>query len=58
MKSRNNISWNPNLSPEEEDRLAYLKLSGQEKWDYLMRLILATCPYKKITFDKRNIEWT
>ncbi|MGB3588206.1 MAG: hypothetical protein WBA23_16775 [Tunicatimonas sp.] len=56
-KSKRNISWNPDVDPETEDRLAYLALNPQERWDYMMTLILATYPKKLVTYDKRKIEW-
>ncbi|WKN41119.1 hypothetical protein [Tunicatimonas pelagia] len=52
-KYKRNISWNPDVDPETEDRLAYLALNGQERWDYMMTLILATYPKKVVTYDKR-----
>jgi len=58
-KTNRNISWIEGIDPETEDRLAYLKLSPKERWEYLMTLILATYPSgKKVTFKKRIIEWT
>jgi len=57
-KSKSNISWKKGVNPETEDRVQYLKLSSQEKWDYLMTLILATYPSETVSFDKRQIEWT
>jgi hypothetical protein len=58
IKTAKNISWKDGINSETEDRLQYLKLSSKEKWNYLMTLILATYPpNKKVTFDKRIIEW-
>ncbi|MGD1891697.1 MAG: hypothetical protein ACFB15_14045 [Cyclobacteriaceae bacterium] len=57
-RSERNISWNPNIGPETEDGLAYLVLNAQQRWDYMMTLILATYPEKSVTYDKRQVEWT
>ena len=60
MKTKKNISWKPDIDPETEDRLAFLKLNPQERWDYIMTLILATYPkgVKTVQYNKRKIEWT
>ncbi len=54
------LSWNPDFEPETEDRLAFLRLSAQERWNHIMAVILATYPKKNlpVTFHKRQIEWT
>ena len=59
-KSKRNISWNPDLDPVEEDRIAFLSMNAQERWDYIMELILATYPggLSALRYDKRKIEWT
>lgn len=58
MSNNKNISWNPSIDPETEDRLAFLKLSSQEKWKYMMGIVLANYPKKEVTYAKRIIEWT
>ncbi len=52
------LSWKEGIDPETEDRLEYLKLTSEEKWKYMMTLILSKFPAdKQITFKKRIIEW-
>ena len=51
------LTWNPNIDPESEDRLAFLKLSYTARWAYLMLLIMKKLPLGGGQFSKRIIEW-
>ncbi|MDH5396860.1 MAG: hypothetical protein OEX02_01850 [Cyclobacteriaceae bacterium] len=59
IKARGKITWHPDKDPEWEDREAFLKLSDEERWAYLMRLIMHTkkLPEGAGKFTKRIIEW-
>ena len=58
--SHRRISWNPDIDPETEDRLAFLKLAPEERWRHIMALIMLTYPggSKALSFNERKIEWT
>lgn len=60
VKPKRNLSWNPNLDPVEEDRIAFLTMNAQEPWNDMMELILATYPggSSAVKYDKRKIERT
>lgn len=53
------LSWNSNVDPEWEDRKAFLRLSSEDRWKYLMRLIMNSkkLPEGAGKFTKRKIEW-
>jgi hypothetical protein len=58
MKVRHGISWNPEQNPETEDRIQFLRLSQQERWNHVMDVILLTYPKnKQVEYKKRIIEW-
>lgn len=59
-KQQRHISWNPDVDPETEDRLAFLKLSPQERWRHMMAVVMLTYPggAHACSYSKRKIEWT
>ncbi|ADR23474.1 hypothetical protein MATR_26730 [Marivirga tractuosa] len=50
------LNWNPNVDPETEDRLVFMKMSDAEKWKSFNKLILMNRK-EPLTFHKRRIEW-
>jgi hypothetical protein len=55
-KNKMHLSWNPNVDPETEDRLVFMKMSDAEKWKSFNKLILMNRK-EPLTFHKRRIEW-
>jgi len=53
------ITWSPGKDPELEDREAFLRLSDEERWAYLMHLMMHSkkLPEGAGKFTKRKIEW-
>jgi hypothetical protein len=51
------ISWNPEVDPVTEERLALFAKSDLENWNRLMRIIFMN-RRESVTFSKRKIKWT
>ena len=51
------LSWDPNIDPETEDRLNFLRLSFSDRWSYMMALIGSNKPKTSPTNKKKIIEW-
>ncbi len=51
------ISWNPEVDPVTEERLALFAKSDMENWNRLMRIIFMN-RRESVTFSKRKIKWT
>ncbi|MEO9965207.1 MAG: hypothetical protein ABJF11_05440 [Reichenbachiella sp.] len=51
------LIWNNNLDPEVEDRLQFLSLSYEKRWEYMMKLIMSNQSKKIPTNNKKRIEW-
>jgi len=50
------ISWNPDVDPVTEERLALFQKSDLENWKRLMRIIFMN-RREPVTFSKRKIKW-
>ena len=50
------ISWNPDVDPVTEERLALFAKSDQDNWKRLMRIIFMN-RREPVTFSKRKIKW-
>lgn len=57
IKTRiSHISWNPDVDPVTEERLALFAKSDLENWKRLMRIIFMN-RREPVTFAKRKIRW-
>ena len=58
MELSKTISWNPKINSETEDRIEFLKMPDNERWNYMMAVVLMGYPKgKKVEYKKRIITW-